>query len=189
MNDLLSTGQSDTIGSCVESSIANTNGSSLFLKEDDCTNFLTYSDLTVLSLGNLITHDVNASSRVISNRNDGVVNHRLASRQWSKTVKSLLQPSRSAFLLLHGPAITLLLTLITWLFATTNFQSQQASFDFGPNYGRIESDGSPLDNNIAFGLDDANSVGHFFQGFVAAFLSFPAVSRLIARKFGSIGMG
>jgi len=180
MDDMLSTGVT------VQSSIANGSSRSRSRmeeeEEDDSINVLSYSDLQLVNDSN---QNVNATAAsVINHSNDGF--NRLATKQWSKSVNSLLQPSRSAFLLLHGPAITLLLTLIARLFAADNFQSQPASFDFGPKYGRIQSDGS-FDTNIAFG-PEFNSVGHSIQGLVAALLPFPAVSGLIARKIGRLGM-
>jgi len=115
---------------------------------------------------------------------DGTVNRLM---QWSDIVKSFLQPSQTTFLLLHGPAAILLLYLTVRLFAVNNFRTQPTNLDFGPKYGRVESDGS-YENNIAF-TPDFDSAGHFVQGFLAALLSFPAVSGWIARKIASIGMG
>jgi len=117
------------------------------------------------------------------NHSNGDVN----SKQWSDIVKSFLQPSRTTFLLLHGPAAILLLYLTARLYAVDNFRTQPTNLDFGPKYGRVESDGS-YENNIAF-TPDFDSAGHFVQGFLAALLSFPAVSGWIARKIASIGMG
>jgi len=106
--------------------------------------------------------------------------------QWSGIVKSFLQPSRTTLMLLHGPALSLFLFLVARLFAVTNFRTQPINLDFGPKYGRIESDGS-YEENIAFG-PRFSSFGHAVQGFLAALLSFPAVSGSIAHLIGRIGM-
>jgi len=142
-----------------------------------------FTDRTIDDL-NATNHDANVSNNDVR-PSTGVANPPTI-QQWSKTVKSLLQPSLSSLLLLHGPAITLLLYLIVRLFATDNFQSQPASFEFGPKYGLIESDGS-FESNAAF-QPEFNSYGHSFQGLMAALLSFPAVSGWIAREIGRIGM-
>lgn len=108
-------------------------------------------------------------------------------KQWFGIVKKMLQPSRAAFLLLHGPAVILVLYLTARLYGFDNFRTQPTNLDFGPKYGRVNSDGS-YETNIAF-EPKFSSFGHAFQGFLAALLSFPAVSGWLARKIGSIGMG
>jgi len=138
-----------------------------------------FTDKTIddLNASKLSNYDENPSST-------GVVD-RLQARQWSETVKSLLHPSRSVYLFLHGPAVTLLIYLVARLFAVNNFRSQPASFDFGPRDGRIESDGS-FEENIPF-TPELVSFLHSSQGVIAALFSFPAVSGWIARIIGSIG--
>jgi len=105
-------------------------------------------------------------------------------RQWSGIVKSFLQPSRTTFQLLHGPACILHLYLTARLYAVDNFQTHPTNLDFGPKYG---DSSESAEQNIAFEAE-LNSFGHALQGFLAALLSFPAVSGWLARKIGCIGM-
>jgi hypothetical protein len=94
-----------------------------------------------------------------------------------KVLQNILRPSGSNIALLHSAAIVLLITLGYRLDATDNFGGNPANLDFGlKGYGDGE--------NIAF-TKSSSTVGHFIQGVLASFPSYPAVSGLIARVFGN----
>ena len=115
-------------------------------------------------------------------------NTRFKTWLWKETVASFLRPSRTTLVLLHGPASVLLLYLTARLFAVENFCSQPAELDFGPNYGIVASDGS-FRSNRAFSTaarDGGKAAASPFLlravcGFLASFLSFPAVGGTLAR--------
>lgn len=94
-----------------------------------------------------------------------------------RTLKLLMRPSAINIALMHSAAIVLLVTLGIRLDATDNFGGYPANLDFGlKGYG----DG----DNVAF-TRSSSTVGHFVQGVLASFLSYPAVAGLIARVFGA----
>jgi len=98
---------------------------------------------------------------------------------WNEVVKSFLRPSQITLLLLHGPALTLLLYLTARLSAVNNFQTRPINLDFGPDYGIVESDGSYHSNRAFISL--GSSFARAMYGFLTAFLSFPAASGAFAR--------
>lgn len=96
-----------------------------------------------------------------------------------------MTPTKRTLLLLHAPSIVLCVLLIGRLFATENFETHPANFDFGPKYGvkeRSDDDnGFVYESNIAF-EPEFNSFGHCLQGALASFFSFPAVAGYLCRK-------
>jgi len=98
-------------------------------------------------------------------------NSRVTTRQWSHIVKSFLHPSPTTFMLLHGPAVTLILYLTARLFAVTNFQTNPVDLDFGYSYKSA--------HNLAF---VSGTQSRSLLGFLSAFLSFPAVSGTLVRS-------
>jgi len=98
-----------------------------------------------------------------------------------ETLQSIMRPSPSSISLLHSSGLILLVTLCIRLGATDQFGGHPANLDFGiKGYG----DG----DNVAFTLNFA-SFGHCIQGALASFLSYPAVTGLVARVCGSKSEG
>lgn len=94
-----------------------------------------------------------------------------------RTLQEIMRPSATNIALLHAAAIVLLIVLAVRLDATDQFGGYPANLDFGlKGYGDGE--------NVAF-TRSSSTVGHFVQGVLASFLSYPAVAGLLARVFGS----
>lgn len=102
-----------------------------------------------------------------------------------KTLHYLFTPSAQVVKLFHAGSTALLALILIRILAVENFGGHPANLDFGIKGGKDDS-------NLAFTVG-LGTVGHFLQGLLAAFLSFPAVAgmlaRLVKKGLELVGMG
>jgi len=129
-----------------------------------------------------INNNTNTNNdNVNSHTNNNYGTSRAKTRMWSEVVRKFLQPSRSSLFLLHGPSLTLLLYLTIRLCATRNFRTEPVDLNFGPSPNHPPDSGMYC---MAFNENTASFL-RAFCGFLAAFLSFPAVGGTLARSLAN----
>lgn len=96
--------------------------------------------------------------------------------QLKKLLYKVFRPLPIYFALMHSTAIVYFIIIIIRLEATDTFGGSPQYLDFGPKV----SSGKIYENNISM-TNSASTFGHFLQGFLASFISFPAIAGIISR--------
>lgn len=96
-------------------------------------------------------------------------------RKIQKILYDVFRPSCINITLLYSSILILAIIIMVRIDATDIFGGHKQNLDFG-----IKSTGTGDESNIAM-TNVATTYGHFLQGFLASFLSFPAVVGLLAR--------
>lgn len=93
-------------------------------------------------------------------------------------LNTLMKPSPTTICIFYSSSFNLILTMMIRLFSVSNFGGKPNLLDYGP---KISKNGPAGDTNIAFEEADFDTIGHAIQGFLAAFLSYPAVAGVISK--------
>lgn len=102
----------------------------------------------------------------------------MSSLKFYNKLQTLFSQDRAILKIFYPACFAYIIILIIRLLAVDNFGGDPSLLDFGP---KISKNGPSGDTNIAFETLTGATVGHFVQGFVAAILSYPAVSGIIAK--------
>ena len=113
-----------------------------------------------------------------SSNNQDEENRDISSIEFFNVLENLMKPSLTNIRLLYAAGLLLILTLMIRLFSVDNFGGKPNLLDFGPKVGK---NGSIEDTNIAFETLNFSTFGHFIQGCLAAFFSYPSVAGIISR--------
>lgn len=101
----------------------------------------------------------------------------ISSIRYYNTIQPLMRPSQPVTVILYSSILTFILILLVRLFSVGHFGGSPELLDFGQKVSKNKT--SPT--NIAMEEFDFDTFAHFIQGVLTTFLTYPAVSGVLAK--------
>lgn len=130
-------------------------------------------DLEEQRLSQRSYHSSGSSSRRLNRSRQRFI----SSIRYYNTIQPLMRPSQPVTVILYSSILTFILILLVRLFSVGHFGGSPELLDYGQKVSKNKT--SPT--NIAMEELDFDTLGHVIQGALATFLTYPAVSGVLAK--------